>query len=182
MASIKYGVCYNTTSGFADDITGWATCTGHRYGFPRVRVRVGIFPPTRNPYPRGGLRGLVWVFFFFTTNSQVVLTPPWAMAPLVCKSATSHLSHLLSSQSSIIMALLATACHTVISLKFSLAVSAGSHCLTIESSPCPTPLPVLAFWARVCHCSRPPIIDLFLDPGFLVQRALCDSDIILIPL
>ena len=132
----------------------------------------------------GGAGCVGWhgVFFFFTTNSRVVLTPPLAMAPLVCKLATSHLSHLLSSRSSIIMASFATACHTAISLKFSLAVSAGSHCLIIESSPCPTPLPVLAFWARVCHCSRPPIINLFLDPGFSVQRALCDSDIIPIPL
>ena len=44
-------------------ITGWATRTGHGYGLARVRVRVGIFPPAKNPYPRGGLRGLARVFF-----------------------------------------------------------------------------------------------------------------------
>jgi hypothetical protein len=49
-------------------ITGLATCTGHRYGLPRVRVRVGIFPPARNPYLRGRLRGFARVFFFVTKS------------------------------------------------------------------------------------------------------------------
>ncbi len=44
-------------------VTGWATCTGHGYGLPQIRVQIGIFSPTRNPYPRGGLDGWMWIFF-----------------------------------------------------------------------------------------------------------------------
>jgi hypothetical protein len=50
-------------------ITGYITRTGHGYGLPRVRVRVGIFPPARYPYPRGGLRGFTRVFFFPSSPS-----------------------------------------------------------------------------------------------------------------
>ena len=43
--------------------TSWPTCTGHRYGLLRAWVRVGNFPPAKNPYPWGGLCGLPRVFF-----------------------------------------------------------------------------------------------------------------------
>jgi hypothetical protein len=44
---------------------GLGKITGCGYGLPRVRVLVGIFPPAKNPYPRGGLCGLPLVSFFF---------------------------------------------------------------------------------------------------------------------
>ena len=60
--------------------TGWATHIGHGYRLPRARVRVGNFPPAKNPYPWGGLPGLTWVLFLCTVYS--FLGPSSASTPL----------------------------------------------------------------------------------------------------
>ena len=41
-----------------EKITGYVTHIGCGYGLPWVWVWVGIFPPAKNPYPWGRLRGL----------------------------------------------------------------------------------------------------------------------------
>ena len=59
------------------DLHGLGNPTGHGYGLPRARVRVGNFPPAKNPYPRGGLPGLTRVFFRVQcTLSSVPPVPP----------------------------------------------------------------------------------------------------------
>jgi hypothetical protein len=44
---------------------------GHSHRLPRARVRVGKFPPARNPYPRGRLCGLPWVFYPLLSQSNL---------------------------------------------------------------------------------------------------------------
>jgi len=73
---------------------GLVTRTGHGYGLLQARVRVGKFPPARNPYPQGGLYGLPRVFFSLILQPPPLLLPP----PLVPGHRHSVLNSVLNGQ------------------------------------------------------------------------------------
>jgi hypothetical protein len=52
-------------------ITGCSTRMGRRSGLPRVRVRVGKFPPVQNPRPQQGFGGQARFFFCLPVRSLI---------------------------------------------------------------------------------------------------------------
>jgi len=141
-------------------IMGYVTRTGHGYGLARVRVQVGIFPPARNPYPRGGLhRCMGWCGFFSVTTD---LRPPPLPNQAIQPSRPVPLCY--SAYSSFLVQLLAVT-HTHTPFKVSKPSWPCGPRLTVMLTSY-TPLWAMARAAHLLHC---------LDLQVAVQTACADS-------